>query len=195
MDHVLPDIRREWDRRLDAAGGSRRRGIAILSAAAVLAASGLGLIPGLISTPWAPSATDGDSRTAGQAVALSETVAASGGPVLPWTAAAAVRLPASSKSVARDMAFHIAAGNPEVARYAIPYEMARFTGCRIGSFIATIDPGTPDEVQAEKKARGDLMSWAREGLGDDAVAHASSATEDGLMVHVIVAQHCPGWSE
>lgn len=99
--------------------------------------------------------------------------------------------PRGSRSLARDIARHLAAGNPEVARYAIPYDVYRATGCRVGFASATIDPDDERAVQAEKEGRGSRVAQARGSFGRDAVAHAAEPTGEGLKVHVIVTQMCP----
>lgn len=93
--------------------------------------------------------------------------------------------------MARDIARHLAAGNTEVARYVIPHEVYRSTGCRVGFLSTTIDPSKKGAVKAERKARGSRLERARGALGRDAVAHAAEPTEDGMKLHVIVAQQCP----
>jgi hypothetical protein len=93
--------------------------------------------------------------------------------------------------VARDIARHLAAGNTEVARYVIPFEIYRATGCRVGFISATVDPSQEEAVQGERQDRGSKLARARESLGRDAVAHAAEPTGDGLKIHVIVAQLCP----
>jgi hypothetical protein len=93
--------------------------------------------------------------------------------------------------VARNIAHHLAAGNTEVARHVIPYEVYRATGCRVGFLSTTIDPMQRDAVKAERKARGSRLDRARGALSREAVAHAAVPTDSGMKLHVIVAQRCP----
>jgi hypothetical protein len=125
------------------------------------------------------------------------TVNSLNGPVVASTGPAPARSeihrvkPRASRALAEDIAFHLAAGNTEVARYVIPYEAHRANGCAVGFLTSTVDPSRRKAVRAEKKARGSRIDEARGHLGDEAVAHASEDTTGGLEVHVIVVQTCP----
>lgn len=96
-----------------------------------------------------------------------------------------------ARRLARDIAYHLAAGNPEVARYVIPFDLHRAAGCRLNFLSATVDPAERKAARAEKKARGTRIAGARGVHGDEAVAHASEATVKGFEIHVIVVQMCP----
>ena len=99
--------------------------------------------------------------------------------------------PAGLRDVARTIAHHLAAGNTEVARHAIPYEVYRSTGCRVNFLSTTVDPSRRGAVKAERKARGSRLERARGALGRDAVTHVAEPTDDNMKLHVIVAQQCP----
>jgi hypothetical protein len=93
--------------------------------------------------------------------------------------------------VARSIARHLAAGNTEVARHVIPYEIYRSTGCRVDFLSTTVDPSKKRAVKAEREARGSRLERARSVLGRKAVVHAAEDTDDGMQLHVIVANQCP----
>jgi hypothetical protein len=129
-------------------------------------------------------------RSVGTLTRMRGPVVGSTGPS-PARAEPSTARPGGSRTVARTIARHLAAGNTEVARYVIPYEIYRSTGCRVGFMSTTIDPSRRDEVKAERKARGSRLERARGALGRDAVAHAAEPTASGMRLHVIVAQLCP----
>jgi hypothetical protein len=170
-------------------------GSAVSAGALAVAASPLHLGSAAASRPPSPAAIrlkvpHPGRRPPGTIINLGGPVVASTGPspARPEPRSASRREP---RSVARDIAHHLAAGNTEVARYAIPYEVYRFTGCRVGFISATVDPSHEQAVQDEKRGRGSRLARARGRLGSDAVAHAAEPTIEGLRVHVIVAQLCP----
>jgi hypothetical protein len=129
-------------------------------------------------------------RSAGTVMRLGGPVVASTGPA-PARADLRKSRARGPRGVARDIARHLAAGNTEVARYVIPFEVLRATGCRVGFMTATVDPAEEEAVHGEKQGRGSRLAQARGSLGRDAVAHAAQPTAGGLKVHVIVAQLCP----
>jgi hypothetical protein len=129
-------------------------------------------------------------RSVGTMTRMRGPVVASTGPS-PARAEVRRARPEGSRSVARTIARHLAAGNTEVARYVIPYEIFRSTGCRMDFLSTTIDPSQKGAVKAERKARGSRLERARGTLGREAVAHAAEPTDDGKKLHVIVARLCP----
>lgn len=130
---------------------------------------------------WAP---------AGTVILLRGPVVASTGPSPARVEAHGAKV-RDSGGLARDIAYHMAAGNTEVARYVIPFEARKATGCKVAFLTATVDPARKKAVRAEKKARGSRITGARGAVGHEAVAHASESTVEGLELHVIVVQTCP----
>jgi hypothetical protein len=129
-------------------------------------------------------------RSVGTVTGLSGPVVASTGPA-PARADLPGTPPARTRSVARTIARHLAAGNTEVARTVIPYEIYRSTGCRVDFLSTTVDPSKKRAVKEEREARGARLERTRGALGRDAVAHAAEDTDDGMQLHVIVANQCP----
>jgi hypothetical protein len=129
-------------------------------------------------------------RSVGTVTRMSGPVVARTGPS-PARADLPTARPEGTRSVAQAIARHLAAGNTEVARYAIPHQVYRSTGCRVDFMSTTIDPSRRHAVKAERKARGSRLQQARSALGREAVAHAAEPTETGMKLHVIVAQRCP----
>lgn len=129
-------------------------------------------------------------RSAGTVSFLNGPVVASTGPA-PARSEIHRAKPRASRALAENIAFHLAAGNTEVARYVIPFEAHKANGCAVWFLTSTVDPSHRKAVRAEKKARGSRINEARGYLEDEAVAHASEATIGGLKVHVIVVQTCP----
>lgn len=162
---------------LAAAAGPVRLGSAVATRRPAIAAA-----PTTVHrVPW---------RSVGTVIHMRGPVVASTGPS-PARAGLPRAQPAGSRSVAQDIAHHLAAGNTEVARHVIPYEIYRATGCRVDFLSTTIDPSQRDEVKAERKARGSRLERARSALGREAVAHAAEPTDSRMKLHVIVAQRCP----
>jgi hypothetical protein len=128
-------------------------------------------------------------RSAGTVIRLGGPVVASTGPA-PARAELWKSHAGGPRGVARDIARHLAAGNTEVARHVIPFEVFRATGCRVGFITTTVDPAEQEAVHREKQDRGSRLAQARGSLGRGAVAHAAQPTVGGLKVHVIVAQLC-----
>ena len=130
------------------------------------------------------------SRSAGTVTRLRGPVVASTGPAPTRAELREVR-PGASRDVARSIAHHLAEGNTEVARYVIPYEVHRATGCRVGFISTTVDTSRRRAVKAERKARRSWLRRSRDAVGRAAVAHAAEPTAAGQELHVIVAQLCP----
>lgn len=170
-------------------------GSAVTTGALAVAASPLHLGSAAASRPASPAAVGLNvphpgRRLPGTITRMDGPVAASTGPspARPEPRHAQRRRPGH---VARDIAHHLAAGNTEVARYAIPFDVYRATGCRVRFMSATVDPSARRAAQREKRGRRSRLEQARETLGRDAVAHAAEPTVEGLEVHVILAQLCP----
>ncbi|MGH2681768.1 MAG: hypothetical protein ACRDIX_00860 [Actinomycetota bacterium] len=201
MDHV-PHHRPDQHRRGPAV--PRWSGV-VLVAAVIASAVGTGALAvaasplqlGSAAASRAPSPAEVTLKIRHPAKRSAGTVRRMAGPVVASTGPAPARAelrkagPRDSRGVARNIARHLAAGNTEVARYVIPYQVYRTTGCRVGFMTATVDPAEEGAVEGEKQNRGPRLARARGSLGRDAVAHAAEPTIEGRKVHVIVAQLCP----
>jgi hypothetical protein len=158
-------------------------GSALGAEALALAASPLRL--GSAAASRTPSPAEVKARVRQPARRSAGTVMRLGGPVVASTGPAPARAELRKsrargpRGVARDIARHLAAGNTEVARYVIPFEVLRATGCRVGFMTATVDPAEQEAVHGEKQGRGSRLAQARGSLGRDAVATRHSRRQGG----------------